>query len=1245
MIDVVKEQLTDFGQLYSRYHAQEPIALQLLQTQNYFLKELSFDPINGDALPLRMSNWLTHNKMQNESGELHDHVTQLVDHCVDAIGNILLSPRQTVIRVHEMTPVYLAQRLDSRSVQWLSRKPGNNMREKLAANPNILASTRKMSLDTLENRLLKSLLKRLENLLLYRLEAGFQLTEKQEGLLISIKQALRLKEFVAIKPWQNMPPNNVLLQDKQYRKVWRAWQLLQRLELNCQRQQQEFVASGFVMFSTLLTQLSSMTSCVVLDQPWQFKLDYLSICTGHKFREKPAQVTVEAIESVVDDTSHGKIKPSAKLTLLLTETGHIKVTRYSKLGGTQTWNLDFQLVNGLTYVKLTSDSRNHQRNEKPILATPENYLYLTQSLLNQVILHDQKMRNVANTSLNGVSDFITLMLDGASCKALLGSNTSGRWLGPLFIDNRGLDCSQSRALDLSDDVFSAQELTLVSQDDKNRQISLFSSELARQLKPTIGMHYLVHDHHSDFETYELRREINRNFTNATPLPKSIASVFSTLTKQQFKRNDLIMVLDSDHEGIYATPIIYCWGENPGDEYLERHPSIKLSTQGERHLLQDALEQSGLPKNVAERFIELYSYREIVTNKANLVLKDANYWYRIPTGLKVSRVDIKDALIKEVGYKKFEKAYFVSVSPAIKHQKGIKATQWLKSDPLSGSQRLLKLQHQQPKKIFWKDHLPQLMTRLPVNGIEKDFFFVDSYTSIKPERDISVPIDIEQTFTLPSGKKDIRFSVYQGKGSNRQAFSLLLTLKQALKSDCVCDLTLTYTYGEEQPYKLRFTPIEGSNVPFHYVDAQWGKKENQEVVRTLAIPIFPERLSFEDLRAYSSRSGKKEDIVDWIESNFEQLDDIYQFMRFGKNKKRFNFAYRDIDWIPNKDFGFYKSHANYESIFVHKDQFKELDTSSEEYFSGDVLTKGDNRYSLVNVGLQGELSRYERKNLSKSWRFPMITFSEQSRCFDDQEIPVVFAQKGKQAIVQAEDTLKLLNGNDVVLERELKQFLCYCHKLMPQTISDELLQNSTDKSLLRREKTWFTYALGDVSQSWQKELLSNILNPVDDSGGTRAVSFEILSVAMWRVESAVHQLSFEQLCSLAERLNNWLLDEIKWLKIEDKSFKWNSFILRLELLLALLRTRESSDNKISTLFSLDSQMTETLLSTVEQITDKQGAALAQQINLPGVHSRVKLAIDKPEGYHRTPDLLYALKLYLSGEDGADQITITELINNE
>ena len=1243
MTDTAKELLSDFAQLYCRYEAQEPIARQLLQGQHYYLSNIDFDPLNGEALPQRMSHWLSQEVLRPEQ-KLRDRFTHIIDLCIDAIGHILLSPRQTVVRVHEMTPVYLAQRLDSRSVQWLSRKPGNNMREKLAANPHILAATRKMSFDTLENRLLKALLIRVQGLLLYRQEAGLQLAEEQEGLLVSIQKTLRFEGFLAIKSWQHMPPNNVLLQDKQYRKVWRAWQLLQRLEEDCQFQQENFFASGFGVFNELLKQLASTTRCVLLDQAWQFKLDYLSVGSAIEPTEKLAPVEVLAIDLGNDEAKGGaKIIPQAELVLSLSAKGHIRIQRRGSSGQSQCWDVKFQKTEGLIGVRVMSHPKSRTQNETLAVAMPADFPSLAKQLIGEFLPGESKSRKVARPLIKASGDFVTLMFEGASYKLQLGNKSAMRSIGPQFLDGRGLDCSQSQALPADEEVFSARELSQVNGDTKPRQLGGFSDQLASQFHAHKAMHYLVSDHYSEFETSDLRREINRNFNNATPLPKSIAAVYATLEKKQFKPNDLIMVLSSDNDGIYATPINYCRGEKPGEDYFERHPSIRLSQQGEQQLLRNALVNSGLPEGIAERFVELYSYREIVTNKAQLILQEFEQWYRIPTDLKVASVDVSDMLLKEARafQDKVEKTFFISVSAAIKPQKGIKSTQWLVGNPLLGSQQLLQKQYEQPHKVFWKDHLPQLMTRLPVKGIEQDFFFVDSGTSVKPERGIPVDIPIDTPFTLPGGKEELRFTVYQGKGSDRQVFSLLLTLRKPLKTDCICMLKLSYTYGEEQPYKLRFIPVDADNKPFNYVDALWGKKRDDIDRRVIAIPTFPERRSFEDLRAFQGNDGTK-DIVDWLERNLEQMDDIYHFMLFGKSEQRFNFSYKDIDWIPNKDFGFYKSHPDYESIFVHRSRFEGLDTVNQSYFSGGVFAKEGNQFSLVNIGAQGELTEKDLKSLPGRWRFPMLIFSDQERSFID-DVPDDFTQLGNKAIKQAEKLLAL-EGIDKTLKIELKQFLSYCHKLMPQSEVKDLLQAASDPKSFRNEHMRFKYALGGVSQSWQQQLLKQVLEHVDDTGATRAATLEILSVAMWRDKTVIHKLTAEQVTALAERLNEYLIKEITLLNKKDTHYKWNIFILRLELLLALLRTRESSEPTISTLFSYGSNLSNQLLSTVEKITAKQGDALAYQLQQPKVVARVKLTVSKPASYHRTPDLLYALKLYLSGEDGADLITITELVNN-
>lgn len=1243
MVDILNKQLNDFGQLYSRYKAHELVAQQLLCGQHCYLINLEFDPLTGEALPQRMSYWLSQDTQTPDQVSLEDRFTYLIDYCADAVNRVLNLPRQTIIRVHEMTPVYLAQRLDSRSVQWLSRKPGNNLREKLAADPHILAATRKMSFDTLENRLLKAFLIRTQGLILDRQDAGLKLTEQQEALLYSIQQSLRQEEFIEIKPWQHMPPNNVLLQDKQYRKVWRAWRLLNRLEDDCEQQQKNGIASGFGLFSELLKQLSRVERCLLLDQSWQFKLDYLSISLSAENTEGLTPVEVLAIDlGEGEKIDEAKLTPNAELLLSLSVEGNIKIQIKEKSGQLKHWEFNFRQSDGLIELKQSTGVNNNNQSDFWQAAMPENFPTLAKKLINKLLPGDCTLRQQDEPLTKIFDDFVSLMFDGASCK--LQSSQGASFTEPQLLDAAGLDCSKSQAISAGENVFSARELTQVVGDSHTRRLGGFAELLASQVQATQGMHYLVSDHHSEFETSDLRREMNRTFKHAAPLPKSIAAVYATLEKNQFKRNDLIMVLSSDLDGIYATPVFYLWGKKPGEEYLERHPSIKLSEQGEQQLLQQALVDSGLPDEIAKRFIELYSYREIASNKAQLILHDGEHWYRVPTGLKVASVDVSEVLFKEASalQKNAEKRYFISVSTAVKQQQGIKSAQWLASDPLAGSQRLLQRQHAEPHKIFWKDHLPQLMTRLPEQGIERDFYFVDSQTSLKPERGIAIDIPIPRSFNLPSGQEKIRFTVYQGKDSNRQEFSLLLSLRQPLKADCVCHLSLAYTYGDDQPYKLRFTPVSVDNKPFNYIDAQWGSKQGDATSRVVAIPTFPERLTFEMLREYQGDKGLT-DVIEWLERNLEQINDIYHFMLFGRSEKRFNFSYGDIDWIPNKDFGFYRSHPDYKEIFVHNSQFKQLDTIEQDCFSGDLNAKGGNRFSLENIGNQSELTEKDLKSLLGRWRFPMLIFSDQDRCFLDEDIPKDFAQKGKQAIEQAQELLAL-EGIDKNLRRELIQFLSYCHKLMPKPAVDDLLQVVTDSYELRREHLRLKFALGDVSQPWQQQLLLNILEPVDDTGGTRAVTLEILSVAMWRDRTVIHKLTAEQVIKLSTRLNEHLLSEINWLKKDDKFFKWNSFILRLELMLALLRTRESSDTTIRSLFALDSKLTKQLLSTVEKITDKQAEALAHQLKQPGVVARVKLAVNKPDAYYRTPDLLYALKLYLSGDDGADQITITELVNS-
>ena len=63
-----------------------------------------------------------------------------------------------------------------------------------------------------------------------------------------------------------------------------------------------------------------------------------------------------------------------------------------------------------------------------------------------------------------------------------------------------------------------------------------------------------------------------------------------------------------------------------------------------------------------------------------------------------------------------------------------------------------------------------------------------------------------------------------------------------------------------------------------------------------------------------------------------------------------------------------------------------------------------------------------------------------------------------------------------------------------------------------------------------------------------------------------------------------------------------------------------------------RITKELAKQVERVTD-----IVVQSNIP-LFSRVQINLQKPEG-DRTPDLLYALRLYLTGDDGANAIHVS------
>jgi hypothetical protein len=201
----------------------------------------------------------------------------------------------------------------------------------------------------------------------------------------------------------------------------------------------------------------------------------------------------------------------------------------------------------------------------------------------------------------------------------------------------------------------------------------------------------------------------------------------------------------------------------------------------------------------------------------------------------------------------------------------------------------------------------------------------------------------------------------------------------------------------------------------------------------------------------------------------------------------------------------------------------------------------------------------------------------------------------------------------------------------QWISEQIEQNNI------RNKQAFGFALGDVSMQWQKDVLSKLAtHPTNDALG-------VFSHAIWRESGFSDRFSVSELQAMLTVLSRRLEKIISAIAtdLHDISIRrdWaRATSETLELLLGLVRTRASSNPKIGMILQPHQKITKELAKLVERV-----AEIVAQSNVTFI-SRVQINLQKPEG-DRTPDLLYALRLYLTGDDGANAIHVSSVSDSD
>jgi len=183
-----------------------------------------------------------------------------------------------------------------------------------------------------------------------------------------------------------------------------------------------------------------------------------------------------------------------------------------------------------------------------------------------------------------------------------------------------------------------------------------------------------------------------------------------------------------------------------------------------------------------------------------------------------------------------------------------------------------------------------------------------------------------------------------------------------------------------------------------------------------------------------------------------------------------------------------------------------------------------------------------------------------------------------------------------------------------------------------------FALGDVSERWQGHMLSILIaNPTKEA-------LRVFAYAIWREQHFVQRFTLSELKAILNGLNAMLgqVESCPRRKHENDNWTVRNWVRTtaepLELLLGLLRTRSSANPEIRMLLQPHEKVTKELAKKVERVTE-----IVAQSNVT-LFSRVQINLQKPDG-DRTSDLLYALRLYLTGDDGANAIHITSVSDGD
>lgn len=1159
-------------------------AVLLIQLRNWLFKVLEFDPNTGEPLFSDMTSFLDKvseliplekEALDEIKANKSDWLYKSLSYNKRSLLYLLGNPRNEIIRSHERMNIYQAREIDSAGIMEISRRPGRTVREKVAVKPTILAVKREQGADTLENRLLKKYLTKLLNVLEERQKCFNELGYENEDSNLSriysiIRRWLKSEDADTIGKWQNLPPNNILLHDKNYKKIWKGWQFLLDLD--------ELVLNDWNNIDRLLTVYIFWKTLSILHSkgskikqtPLDFDYEKFEICNV-PFKDSDS-IRVEAEDFILE------LKKNTIIVISSDEKEHVIEIHFNELIVENKIKPE-QLITLSDADKISVKLANSVEKRLEQRTIPEGFMEEQKYSAINFSEYPYSAISVSNSDLLERRNFSTRL-----ARQFWTENSNTEWLDietslspSTYSDSLGNYKIES--VTFEDVFFDAESLDL--SEEKQASAAYDFMNTIRNFYNTDKLYYLLPDYLEEFSLSRIRSTANTVFPSANPIPNSIGTVFSFHHSEQFKtlslkENDFVFVIEksTDNKVFAITPI-------------QVKTTFELST---RKILKLA-DYPDIPNGIR------WEHHPAVIFENYEPAKVMDY--------------IQKAVSETEGHETAEKIVIISGQKSIeKARLELPKNNWFFFDtPFEASEGAVfcaQIQEKVKEIPMWSEHLPVLQMTYLKNGKRSGSNLTYGKT-VLPIRGQRQRIEIPEKFILNKNVKTYHFRLSRGGEGTANSLRYEACLSNSafpLKNNTECKLEMYYIYGEEQPFELYFVPVNSSE--FIRAKVEWRKVDEN----SFPVPNFPPLRTWQEFEKWENvRTKKINNLITWNIGNLTYINELKDFCNGELNNPQ-EFVRYTIKVPQSPKFLMYEGKpyigiplSNNKIALLNRRKLNYILGPNDTYCSFSINPKKElNNHYYLAVGLSGSeiLTPTIFKSLWRRMRFPAMQIWNNRRTINAEDVP----NELTFAVSNIKETLDVLLQTKQIKEipflwNELLLLACVMHIDGLDIVKDYILVKlNTDIDFNQRwqDIELLNFQLGYCIDDAETEVQNKVFEWAIDFNGDlnqELLSFklQVLTIALWRNELLLSKISFEKMQKLLSVVVKVITEEFviakKKQKVDDEDFakhfnrNMNPLRSHLELLCALIRSRNMGE-KFQQLFSPYSKEIQKLIKTIEEI---------------------------------------------------------------